>query len=267
MITLLSTLTACYKNDESQTKETPIITAQPMITAVPKENQSPDFTNDSNSDRDTYNLTESNFTNNEGIEISYPQITGLVDLDKQDKINEMIKSDAMYYVEDYDNVAEESSLEIDYNILWKGPKLLSMQFWGYSYIKGAAYPVDNFYTTNIDIENGEKIKLSDVVLINKDFIKKFDESKYVTPILSEDENTASIIKELVGDYDLEEYFNNADSFNEYNTFSYFTEDSIGISVSVPHVAGDHAEFEIKYKDISDNIKVESAIWDDFPEVY
>ena len=61
--------------------------------------------------------------------------------------------------------------------------------------------------------------------------------------------------------DLIKSFNNADSLaivgtaNQYDTFSYFTKDSLGISVSVSPFAGGHAEFEMKYQDIQDNLKL------------
>ena len=47
-----------------------------------------------------------------------------------------------------------------------------------------------------------------------------------------------------------------------DVFSYFTSDSLGISVSVSHAIGDHAEFEIKYQDLKGNIKTENEIWKD-----
>jgi len=46
-------------------------------------------------------------------------------------------------------------------------------------------------------------------------------------------------------------FNNADSLdnigtvNQSDIFSYITEDTLGISVSVSYAEGDHIEFEIK----------------------
>jgi hypothetical protein len=53
--------------------------------------------------------------------------------------------------------------------------------------------------------------------------------------------------------------------NSSNSFSYFTNDSLGISIGVIHVLGDHAEFEIKYEDIKDNMKADHGIWKDLLE--
>lgn len=43
--------------------------------------------------------------------------------------------------------------------------------------------------------------------------------------------------------------------NMGSEFSYMTKDSLGISIGVMHALGDHAEFEIKYKDILKDIKL------------
>lgn len=42
-----------------------------------------------------------------------------------------------------------------------------------------------------------------------------------------------------------------------DVFSYLTADSLGISIGVSHALGDHAEFEIRYEEIKDNIIYEN----------
>jgi hypothetical protein len=79
-----------------------------------------------------------------------------------------------------------------------------------------------------------------------------------------------MIRESIGGYDLAQALTNADNGyglqNPDYCFSYFTEDALGISIGVPHVIGDHAEFEIPSRDIQGNIK-DSAIWEDFSSVF
>ncbi|MDR3563319.1 MAG: hypothetical protein P4N59_18055 [Negativicutes bacterium] len=48
-----------------------------------------------------------------------------------------------------------------------------------------------------------------------------------------------------------------------DVYCYFTPDSLGIITGVAHYMGDYAAFEIKYKDIADNIKHENKVWRDF----
>ena len=71
-----------------------------------------------------------------------------------------------------------------------------------------------------------------------------------------------ILDELSNE-DLIKKFSEADSLdnigteNQSDTFSYLTNDSLGISVSVPHALGDHAEFEIKYPYIKDHMIIQN----------
>jgi len=46
-------------------------------------------------------------------------------------------------------------------------------------------------------------------------------------------------------------FNKADSESNSDCFSYFTNDSLGLSFATFHAAGDHFEVEIKYADLGD----------------
>ena len=94
-------------------------------------------------------------------------------------------------------------------------------------------------------------------------MKKFVEGKFQT----KSPDSYPYLKTFGADIWLK-YFNNADSLdtigteNQSDTFSYLTKDSLGISVSVSHAEGDHAEFEIRFSDIKDNIKSENEVWRD-----
>ncbi|MBU0647345.1 DUF4163 domain-containing protein, partial [Patescibacteria group bacterium] len=216
------------------------------------------------SNSETYEITKTNYVD-KGIKISYPQITDLSDTNKQKKINDLIKNEGLKVLDYYKNVDEEVSLDINYDIKWKGPNLLSIQYSGIANIKGAAYPNNMFYTTNIDINKGNKLKLTDIININEIFVTKFKEGKYVAWDI-ELNSANNLIKNDINSYDFVKEFKYADTMGEENTaysFSYFTKDSLGISVGVPHAIGDHAEFEIEYQDIKDNIKAESETWKDF----
>ena len=74
------------------------------------------------------------------------------------------------------------------------------------------------------------------------------------------------LKAAVGEYiknisnqDLIKYFKQADSRkieeNPSSTYSYLTNDSIVISINVPHAIGDHVEYKIKSTDIQNNINI------------
>ncbi|AIQ14925.1 hypothetical protein PDUR_25860 [Paenibacillus durus] len=64
------------------------------------------------------------------------------------------------------------------------------------------------------------------------------------------------------------YLDGADSSSEISnfTFSYFTKDSLGISLTTLHGAGDHTEFELKYQDIKEFLNTENGVWKEFSKI-
>jgi hypothetical protein len=208
------------------------------------------------SNSESYELITESYIDRE-MKINYPQIINLSDGDKQKRINNIIKNKAYGYLEnDTEEENNEYSLDIDYHVTWKSSNLLSIQYSGYSYYKGAAHPVDQFYTTNIDLNKETTLRLIDLVAIDENFVKEFKNGKLQSSIVDKE-------------YILEEYSNQewidilsgADDTSEIS--SYLTKDSLGISLEISHAVGDHVEFEINYQDISSNIKAENEVWKDF----
>lgn len=200
------------------------------------------------------------------VSIKYPQISGLADSNKQDKINELLKSEALVVVDSLYGGTEDVSMEINYKVMFKSNNLLSIQYQGYTYSNGAAYPVDRLYTINIDLNKGSEIMLKDYINIDENFVEKFRGFKVDNPDESQLEVEAfKYIIERHSAADLLRYFDGSDSSYEAFPiiFSYFTEDALGISIEVPHAVGDHTQIELKYQNIKDNIKAENEIWKDF----
>lgn len=191
--------------------------------------------------------------------IKYPQIIGLADSEKQKKINKMIKTEALkvlnYYKEPYGPV----DVDIDYTVS-SSSDVLSIQYSGLA-VSNAAHPNQLFYTTNIDMKHGKRIRLKDIVDTGA-LAKKFINGKFkaLWPEQSEEMGINEMKTEK-----LQKDFQEADSLDSIGTekqsdvFSYFTKDALGISIPVPYAIGGHAEFEIKYEDIKDNI-IKNDIW-------
>jgi hypothetical protein len=200
--------------------------------------------------------------------INYPQITILNDINKQKIVNEIIKNEALKVINEYNGIDNEFSLEIFYEVKWNSENLLSIQYNGYGSVNGGPYPNNIFFTTNIDIDKGIKLKIKDLLNIDESFIEKFKAEKYYKPYDSE-LNVESEAEYEFNKYtinELIEYFKKADNIggvNQANIFSYLTKDSLGISISVAHAIGGHVEFEIEYQQIANNIKTENIIWKDF----
>lgn len=204
-------------------------------------------TSDSSQTTINYQLTK-NVYKVKSVTVNYPQIINLGDDVKQEAINEIIKNNALEgFTEGID---ENLTLEINYNIPLETSNLLSIQYYGLSTIKGAAYPTNEFYTTNIDIENGKKLKLADIIKIDDNFVKSFRNASYIALEPGNTEMEAAVTQYVnnINNEDLIKYFNQADSRkieeNPSNTYSYLTKDSIVISINVPHAIGDHAEYKI-----------------------
>jgi len=219
-----------------------------------------------------YEITPAVYTD-KNVKINYPQINNLSDINKQNTINQLIKDGALSYIKN--GVYDALNLELKYTITLTNSELLSIQYSGLASNKNAAHPNDIFYTTNIDINNGKILRLSDLITIDENFIeaikkgeykgKFFDlvhdntseEGKKYLPLLMDYINqtdTKTLIKELN-----QSYYTESGKTPPSSAY-YLTKDSIGISLSIPFAIGDHAEFEIKYKDIPNTIITENAIW-------
>lgn len=200
------------------------------------------------------------------VTINYPEISGLGDKSRQDKINKILKDRALYVLNGYSESQGKLTLEIKYTVTLSEKNLLSVKFAGVSSVAGSAHPNNEFYTANIDINNAKLLKLSDFVLINKSLVKAFRSGTYVPWEQDLDDKTKNELKSEVGrfvggesDNELISWFNGSDNIDTHiltsTTFCYLTKDSIGISINVAHAIGDHAEYEIKYSDIKNNINV------------
>jgi len=209
---------------------------------------------------ESYVVIDKNYTEH-GISITYPQVTGLPDDDLEHKINSLLENDALEGALRFYPDKTDLTMEVDYAIVWQGSRILSIKFEGYAYVEGAAHPNNLFYTSNIDVPNGKKIYLDEVAKIDENLLAKL-RPNYVGSISEEqlpevldiilDRNALSLLEQA--DY--------AKTTTD-SAYSYFTKDALGISLPAPYVLGSHVEFELPYREISDNLKPEVHIWSDF----
>lgn len=267
IVVLMITLGACGKGDNGFNSTEDIENKAPTaVTIIEKKDNK-------NIEQITATKKEANYSvtglehslsdNDLKYEIKYPQISGLSDNDRQKKINNILKDEAIkvlkYYEEPYGSV----ELSIDYKVVMKNPNVLSIQYTGLGSVSNAAHPNSLFFTTNINIKTGDRLRLKDIMGIDTNFTNKFLNGSFKALRPEHNEVLRNFtIKEI------EENFNEADSLDNIGTekqsdvFSYFTSDAFGISISVGRALGDHAEFEINYKEIEDNIINEKYIWKD-----
>ncbi|URJ60108.1 DUF4163 domain-containing protein [Paenibacillus polymyxa] len=218
------------------------------------------------SERQSYELIQEEYSKN-GIVIKYPQIIKLKDIAKQKSLNKILKADALEGLQNYADSNSGVHVEIDYEIKRQSERFLSVQYTGIRYVKDAAYPSHMFYTTNLDMKQASRIRLRDLVKVEKPFIELIKSGK-ITAVQPEQQG-------LMGDFtkdDLIQLLTNADVTKgslakvEMESFSYFTNDSLGMSVPMAHVVGDHAEYEIRLAQIPENIRQNEELWSELSSV-
>ncbi|NFG58828.1 DUF4163 domain-containing protein [Clostridium botulinum] len=203
-----------------------------------------------------YELVSKNYNKN-NVKINYPEIKKFNDDEKLKSINKYLKGCALKVLDDYvkeDPNLEAVNLNVNYDVKFKNEKYISIVYKGEVNVNGTAYPSSIFYTTNVDLESGNIIRLSDYSNVN-DILNKLKDPKNIK-VIAENDELAAAQKDFIlniGNDNLINMVKNAD-FHEVNTkiespkdgvYSYFDKDGVVISLQVNHAIGDHAEFKLK----------------------
>ncbi|HEY5586524.1 MAG TPA: DUF4163 domain-containing protein [Ruminiclostridium sp.] len=202
-----------------------------------------------------YQITKSTYTDKD-IKIIYPQINNFGDKDKQKTINEIIKADALAFLANYKynvNSTEGLTFNLDYKIKYKGLDYLSIVYLGLASVKEIPYPTNQIYTSNIDLANEKDLILVNVIdSFDENFGDKTRVGKYIhyrTDLNLEDNGD---IKQVLNDYGNHQLML---ILKPYTAKFYLTNDSLGITLGVDHIMGDHVEIEMDYKLLKDlNVK-------------
>lgn len=200
----------------------------------------------------SYSLSEKQYLSG-NIKINYPQITGLPDSKLQTKINALLKAAALEACDYYAETEQSFHLEMDYQPKLVGAELLSIQYSGIGYVEGAAYPNNHFTTINLDLKRGSRLTLPELVKVDSSLVKVLQNGK-LKPLKPEHDG---ILKNFTRE-ELLDHLKRSDSRSgsePASTFSYLTESSLGLSLTVPHALGDHAEFEIEYRAIPEQLLI------------
>lgn len=207
-----------------------------------------------------YRIARHAYVNN-GIMINYPQVAEMGDYAKQERINELIKKEALFLLAGYsEEQLSRLTLEVKCEIKVQKSEICSIVYSGYLYLQGSAHPLHVFYTTNIDMRDGSRLRIQDIFNINGNFIVKIINGRY---FLASRTIPMKRIKPAV--MELLEALDTADwkgyPQNKHGTYTYFTSDSLGVSIQVPHPYGDHVEIEVPYSAIANHVKAEKKLWE------
>lgn len=187
-------------------------------------------------EEDGYNVSD-NIFNNQNIKITYPVISNCENKDIEQMINDKIYAKVLS-ISNYYDINSNPIMDINYSIKTNDNNIMSIVFQGYGNCDNAAYPIDLFYTINIDLYTGMILRLTDMVNIDEEFINKLKSTATINNIEIENYFNTLTDEEII------DKLNNSD--NEYSEISsYLTSNGyIGISIQVPHAIGDHLEYEI-----------------------
>lgn len=181
------------------------------------------------------------------ISIMYPEIK-TADSAKNAIINDLIYDEIQKLYASFNPNHFEVSADVGYELETFNSMLLSIAYTGTVYGLGTPYPRSIFFTTNINVETGEIITLNDVININESFLRliRSENAVYLIPeqkpAISEITDNTLILRLQNSDRT-----DSMETESDSDVFSYFTKDSLGISIGVIHAAGDHAEIELRYK--------------------
>ena len=206
---------------------------------------------------DSFPIISNQKTLNNKIFIEYPQfiiLEGDLNTKKIEKINKLISDQIFEELGAYySDITENITINISYKTNYKTSDVFSIQYQGVGYIVDAPYPKHFFFTTNIDLNTGERICLNDFIDIDDDFTKQFQKRSIL-----QSENYQ--LKEWVFEnwksmqtIELEKLLSQADQRGK-GIFTYFTPTTLGVSIAVPHALGDHIEFEIEYQWLSEYVR-------------
>lgn len=196
-----------------------------------------------------YNIEE-NIYQSDGTYVTYPLIMSGADSKKLDILNSILLDDINKILKIYSafalaqppkeqDVFLPDTLRITYEIKRNDDKYISVYYTADFYSPYAAYPTQLVYTTNIDVKNNMRLKLSDTYITDQTILDELASWEFPQAV-------HDYIKGL-GKEILRMGFESADIIgpdNYLGIFSYLTPDRIGISISVPNYLGDHVEYEI-----------------------
>ncbi|WP_313585063.1 hypothetical protein [Lacrimispora sp.] len=193
--------------------------------------------------------TDNNETANQFVDIKYPQICGLGNNHVEQSINDQIKTTALEVLDEFTTL-DEMEISVKYSLDISSPSYLSLHFIRKSFHSAQAYPLIRIIALNFDIDSGEKIILKDVISIDDNFVKSFFHNFQLQGSY-ESLDEKNIINKYVSEVISIEKFYACDEDLFSDCQSYFTDNSLFISIAVPYSAGSYAVYEAKFTDINE----------------
>ncbi|HCD44770.1 MAG TPA: DUF4163 domain-containing protein [Lachnoclostridium sp.] len=196
-------------------------------------------------------ITAALHTYKEGnVSIQYPAVSGMEDGAMEEKINTLLKSNALEILKAYSVNSEKDSLSLTAKVNSVDRKRVTVVYTGLFSGAGAAHPINVFFTNTVDMSLAKDIRLTDYAdpnllaeYIRSDGCQLYDASPELTEALipyfdqTRLETYAKMFQKA--DFPMEAPSSgHTPAFPE--SFSYEDHGTIIVSIPVPHSLGDFA---------------------------
>lgn len=196
---------------------------------------------------------------NSSVKIQYPVFSGK----NSEKINAMVY-DKVQSLSTFDTelFPVDSSLNVDYQsaVTLQNSKIVSMVFFGTSYIDDSSYETSDLYPLNIDLKTMKEVSLDDLYKVDTGFSEVFFNHAFFPsePITSYSaENFSEMLKLQTPEYQPVSPFSVPG-----NVTCFLKRDGIVLSMPSVHATGfDHFEAQMKYNDIQEFYLLQENYWD------
>lgn len=179
------------------------------------------------------------------VSIQYPVVSKMEDEEKQNQVNELLKSNALSVIKANEINEETDSLTIKCQVLSVDRKRLSAVYTGTLEADGAAHPASMFYTNTVNLMQVQDMGLSDYSdaytmagYVLSDDVEFADVSPEQEAAILEYRSTLDLdsLTKILEDSDFP--LSSSDTWPE--SFSYEKQGTICFSIPVPHALGDYA---------------------------
>ena len=195
---------------------------------------------------------------NSSVKIQYPNFIN------NDTLNTLVYDKVKSFAQiDPSLFSSDAGLTVDYQsaVTLQNNKIVSIVFWGTSYIEGGAYTVNDLITLNVDLQSMKEITFKDLYTTNADFEKVFFDKAFFpeNPLTSYDEGSFPEMLKLQSPE-----YQTVDPFTIDDNISCFLKpDGVVLSMPAVHATGsDHFEAQLKYSDIQQFYQLEQNYWED-----
>ena len=227
----------------------------------------------SKQDENSYKIYYENFKlvnnkTNTNVQIKYPQLEGIKSLEKQKKINKLIREKAIFtlYSEDKE-VKDGLNLEVRAEVKYFSKNLISIKYSAKSHYQDTMRVYEIIYSTNIDIENAGLLNYK--LLFNNNFRKILNRKLFKYSSLDKAKKEEKMDR---NSYEYGYTYGNDEIIKElfdkyYNEFGenryYFDKTKFTLVAEIPDGSGRNIELSAEYKDIKNAINSKYKIWNEF----